>query len=77
MEMVFEGVDRRSFSFSFKMMPKSESEAIAVDKIVNMFRFYMAPSFDTGGQRHNQEHSSFQQHSTLNTITIQARETNS
>ena len=49
MEMVFEGVDRRSFSFSFKMMPKSESEAIAVDKIVNMFRFYMAPSFDTSG----------------------------
>ena len=46
MEMVFEGVDRRSFSFSFKMMPKSEAEAIAVDKIVNMFRFYMAPSFD-------------------------------
>lgn len=49
MEMVFEGVDRRSFSFSFKMMPKSEAEAIAVDKIVNMFRFYMAPSFDTAG----------------------------
>ena len=48
LEMVFEGVDRRSFSFSFKMMPKSESEAIAVDKIVNMFRFYMAPSFDGG-----------------------------
>ena len=46
MEMVFEGVDRRSFSFSFRMMPKSESEAIAVDKIVNMFRFYMAPSFE-------------------------------
>ena len=46
MEMVFEGVSRRSFSFSFKMMPKSEAEAIAVDKIVNMFRFYMAPSFD-------------------------------
>jgi hypothetical protein len=46
MEMVFEGVDRRSFSFSFKMMPKSEAEAIAVDKIVNMFRFYMAPSFE-------------------------------
>ena len=49
MEMVFEGVDRRSFSFSFKMMPKSEADAIAVDKIVNMFRFYMAPSFDTSG----------------------------
>ena len=48
LEMVFEGVDRRSFSFDFKMMPKSESEAIMVDKIVNMFRFYMAPSFDGG-----------------------------
>ena len=46
MEMVFEGISRRSFSFSFKMMPKSESEAQNVDRIVNMFRFYMAPSFD-------------------------------
>jgi len=48
LEMVFEGVDRRSFSFDFKMMPKSEAEAIMVDKIVNMFRFYMAPSFAEG-----------------------------
>ena len=46
MEMVFEGISRRSFSFSFKMMPKSESEARNVDRIVNTFRFYMAPSFD-------------------------------
>lgn len=46
MEMVFEGISRRSFSFSFKMMPKSEDEARNVDRIVNMFRFYMAPSFD-------------------------------
>ena len=46
MEMVFEGISRRSFSFSFKMMPKSEQEAKNVDRIVNMFRFYMAPSFD-------------------------------
>lgn len=44
-EMVFEGIGRRTFSFSFKMMPKSEKEAIDVDKIVRMFRFYMAPSF--------------------------------
>ena len=71
MEMLFEGVDRRSFSFTFRMMPKSEAEAIAVDKIVNMFRFYMAPSFE--GAATHQEHSSFQQHSTSNTITIQAK----
>jgi len=46
LEMVFQGIGRRSFSYSFKMMPKSEAEANAVDEIVRMFRFYMAPSFD-------------------------------
>ena len=45
LELTFDGIGRRSFSFNFKCMPKSENEAIAVDKIVNMFRFYMAPSF--------------------------------
>ena len=45
LELTFDGIGRRSFSFNFKCMPKSENEAIAVDKIVKMFRFYMAPSF--------------------------------
>ena len=45
MEMIFEGIGRRSFSFSFKMMPKSEQEAKDIDKITRMFRYYMAPSF--------------------------------
>ena len=46
LEMVFQGISRRSFSYSFKMMPKSEAEADNVDKIARMFRFYMAPSFE-------------------------------
>tara|TARA_Y200000002_G_C22660499_1_gene655527 strand:+ start:44 stop:1120 length:1077 start_codon:yes stop_codon:yes gene_type:complete len=46
LEMVFQGTSRRSFSYSFKMMPKSEAEATNVDRIARMFRFYMAPSFD-------------------------------
>ena len=46
LEMVFQGISRRSFSYSFKMMPKSEAEANTVDEIVRMFRFYMAPSFE-------------------------------
>ena len=46
LEMVFQGLGRRTFSYSFKMMPKSEAEANQVDQIVRMFRFYMAPSFD-------------------------------
>ena len=46
LEMVFQGISRRSFSYSFKMMPKSEAEANTVDEIVRMFRFYMSPSFE-------------------------------
>ena len=46
MEMVFKGVQRRDFTFQFTMMPKSEAEAASVNKICQMFRFYMAPSFE-------------------------------
>jgi len=46
MEVVFEGLERRDFSFTFKMMPKSKEEAVNVDNIVRTFRFYSAPSFD-------------------------------
>ena len=46
MEMVFKGVPRRTFSFQFTMMPKSEAEAISIKEICQMFRFYMAPSFE-------------------------------
>lgn len=49
MEVVFEGIERREFSFTFKMMPKSKDEAVNVDNIVRTFRFYMAPSFDPKG----------------------------
>jgi len=53
LEMLFEGIGRREFTFSFKMMPKSESEAKAVRTICEMFRFYMSPSFigDIGTSR--------------------------
>ena len=50
LELTFQGIDRRSFAYSFKMMPKSEAEADNVDQIVRMFRFYMAPSFEGGLQ---------------------------
>ena len=53
LEMLFEGIGRREFTFSFKMMPKSESEAKAVRTLCEMFRFYMSPSFigDIGTSR--------------------------
>ena len=53
LEMLFEGIGRREFTFSFKMMPKSEAEATSVRTICEMFRFYMSPSFigDIGTSR--------------------------
>ena len=50
LETIFGGIDKRTFSYSFKMMPKSEREADNVDTIVKMFRFYMSPSFEGGLQ---------------------------
>ena len=44
-EMAFESIDRRSYSFTFKMLPKSSSEAAAIEEIVNTFRFHSMPEF--------------------------------
>ena len=46
LETVFKGLEKRSFQFQFTMMPKSENEANIVKKIVEVFRFYSAPSFE-------------------------------
>ena len=46
LETVFTGINKREFSFDFRMLPKDEQEAKTIDKIVRMFRFYAAPSFD-------------------------------
>ncbi len=45
-ELIFDNIDRRSFTFDFKMIPKSESEALEIKKIVKKFRSNMAPNFD-------------------------------
>jgi len=47
MEVAFKGVARRSFSFDFKFMPKSEKEAIEVKKIIQRFRTYQMPKLST------------------------------
>jgi len=47
-EMKFEGINRREFSFDFKMIPKSEAEAEAIKNIVNLFRFHAMPEFSGG-----------------------------
>lgn len=44
-EMKFEGIDRRSFQFTFRLIPRSSAEAEHVKQIVQVFRLHSMPSF--------------------------------
>jgi len=45
-EMKFEGIDRRTFSYTFRLLPKSAEEARDVEEIVTLFRFHSMPEFE-------------------------------
>ena len=45
MELMFEGMGRRSFSYTFTFIPKSEQEAMTVEAIVFTFKKHMMPDF--------------------------------
>ena len=42
-EIMFEGIDRRSFSFNFRMLPRSQEEADQIELIVTQFRLHSMP----------------------------------
>jgi|21_taG_2_1085346.scaffolds.fasta_scaffold07253_4 hypothetical protein len=45
MEMMFEGVGRRTFSYTFVFLPKSVQEARIVEEIIYHFKFYAMPAY--------------------------------
>ncbi len=45
MELAFKGIDKRTFQYDFKMIPKSEEEAKEVRSIVKMFKVNMLPEY--------------------------------
>ena len=45
MEVMFEGIDKRSFSYSFTFTPTSEQEANEVQKIIQAFRFHASSDY--------------------------------
>jgi|TARA_B110000208_G_scaffold174439_1_gene219121 hypothetical protein len=47
-EMMFEGIDRRSFAFTFRLIPHSAREAAEINKIVTSFRYHMLPEIPDG-----------------------------
>jgi hypothetical protein len=48
MEMIFNGVAGRSFSFTFKMIPRNAAEAETIRKICYEFKFHQAPEYKYG-----------------------------
>jgi hypothetical protein len=51
LEVMYTGVSLRKFNFSFSLWPRSEQEAIEVQKIIELLRFHQAPEIkqNTGG----------------------------
>lgn len=45
MELQFNGIERREFSYTFNFIPKSEEEAKMVEEIVYAFKKHMLPSY--------------------------------
>lgn len=50
-DLFFKSVQYRKHSFTFTMVPRSKQEADNIDQILNIFQYYMLPSFgsDTEG----------------------------
>lgn len=44
-ELVFKGVDYRTFQFDYDFFPRDEIEAKKVESIINAFKFHMQPEF--------------------------------
>jgi hypothetical protein len=45
MELMIEGVGRRSFNYTFVFIPKSPQEAKIVENIIYAFKFHMHPAY--------------------------------
>ncbi len=48
-DSVFDAVSYRTHDFDFSLIPRSSSEAWAIDTILNILHFYSLPSYGTGG----------------------------
>ena len=49
LEMVFEGVPMREFSFEFEFVPKNRIELDSARKIISLFKFHMHPEISNSG----------------------------
>jgi hypothetical protein len=50
MELAFEGINKREFNYTFKMMPKNQAEADEIRNIIFAFKSNMLPEFVDGNR---------------------------
>ena len=48
MELMFEGIGRREFSYEFTFIPKDAEEAVTIESIVKQFKYHMASNYTDG-----------------------------
>jgi len=51
MEVLFDAMALRTFTYNFDFAPKNEQEALEVQKIIQLFRFHMVPELRGGQSR--------------------------
>ena len=52
MEVLFDTMQLRTFTYNFVFAPRNEEEAYEVQKIIQLFRFHMAPELRPGANRY-------------------------
>jgi len=52
MEVLFDSMSLRTFTYNFNMAPRNEKEAYEVQRIIQLFRFHMAPELRPGINRY-------------------------
>jgi len=48
-ELSFQNIDRRTFQFTFRLLPRSAEEADQITSIITMFRYHSMPEFSRTG----------------------------
>ena len=51
MEVLFDAMQLRTFTYNFQFSPRNEKESLEVQKIIQLFRFHMAPELRPGVNR--------------------------
>ena len=76
MEVLFEGVELRTFTYNFTFAPRNADETLDVQKIIKMFRFHMLPELNGGSSAFMTLPSTFDIHYMYQVAKDRAEENN-